>query len=408
MNERHSDNLEADLSAYLDGELSGERAREIEDLIARSDEAARTLDELRAVSDAIGALPQRSAPPELMFAVTRKLAGQSPADSAGLRRQTRVLRLVGQVTAAAAVLAACVYVSLHALDRRQPAYGVATVSRQEAPRPTESHELAPDVLVGIEPRVSRGLAEEAATPETTREPRERGRGVVQRGHKKSDVRGVERLPSAGAAGVVSADVATGGAEAAAGISLDGLASPTVKVWITPASVEEYQAASDVLAQWRVENAPPKAGEDVNEDTYYFAAADLSRRIGELNDSAPSRVRVQMSFSAADRGFLELAAGGQRGSTPRPGDLAVAYATSTDMSDELSPDLDIENSAAPVQERRPTAAPSAPPRQPQPSRHSISDDKSIDMDEEPVSTCLMRRRASGGPSNSTARPLNRSQ
>ncbi|HQL54892.1 MAG TPA: hypothetical protein PLQ87_09305, partial [Phycisphaerae bacterium] len=59
------DKLGADLSAYLDDELSAARSREIQRVLASSEDARRQLDELREVSEQLGALPRLRAPAEL-------------------------------------------------------------------------------------------------------------------------------------------------------------------------------------------------------------------------------------------------------------------------------------------------------------------------------------------------------
>ncbi len=391
MTERHDDNLDADLSAYLDGELSAERAREIESLIARSDEAAGALGELRAVSDELQALPRRQAPSELMAAVTGQQEKRPPVDGVGSRRRPRVLRLFGQMAAAAAVLAACVYVSWQALD--QPP-SVARVEMARQPEPTQpsptnepaaaAEEKAVDVFVARGMRQPTDIVESAAPPEAFNSGGPARRSIVQRGRKKGAEHAGEQILSAGVAGELDDQVAVGGSLPGipANIALDDSSAPAVKVLITPSSAEEYRAVSTVLADWQAE-AVPVAEEDGCESTFYFATTDLSRRIEELDAGAPGRVRVQMSYWASDRAFLELAAGGQPDHVFQYDDAVFACAVPTD-EDAVAPlERHDGKSGAPKRECRVKTAPSAPPRQPQPSRQPARKDSAIDEEDGPV-------------------------
>jgi hypothetical protein len=68
-----SDNLDAELSAYLDGELPPERAAAVRAYLEHSPDARRLLAELSAVSDGLRALPQRRAPAGLVETVSTEL-----------------------------------------------------------------------------------------------------------------------------------------------------------------------------------------------------------------------------------------------------------------------------------------------------------------------------------------------
>ena len=112
---RERDNLEADLSAYLDGELSEARAHEVEQHLAESAEARRLLDELREVSGQLGLLPRRPAPDSLAAELACQVEiRQTPAAQPAARRQ-RIIRLFAQLSASAAVVAACVFVGYQTL-----------------------------------------------------------------------------------------------------------------------------------------------------------------------------------------------------------------------------------------------------------------------------------------------------
>jgi len=122
------DNLAADLSAYLDGELPEVRAREIEQQLADSAECRALLAELRDVSQALGRLPRRRAPDELVAALRHQAERRHLFGDARRPRTGRVLRLFLRLSAAAAVIGGCVLVGWHVADRGQ------TRPRQTAPR----------------------------------------------------------------------------------------------------------------------------------------------------------------------------------------------------------------------------------------------------------------------------------
>ena len=63
------DNLTADLSAYLDGELDSSRRAEVEALLERSAEARRTLADLRRVASGLREMPRASAPDDLVASI---------------------------------------------------------------------------------------------------------------------------------------------------------------------------------------------------------------------------------------------------------------------------------------------------------------------------------------------------
>ncbi|RMF75151.1 MAG: hypothetical protein D6744_13830, partial [Planctomycetota bacterium] len=58
-------NLSSELSAYLDGELTPERAKEVEQWLASSSSARAQLENLRSVRDELANLPRVEAPVEL-------------------------------------------------------------------------------------------------------------------------------------------------------------------------------------------------------------------------------------------------------------------------------------------------------------------------------------------------------
>ncbi len=100
--------LGADLSAYLDGELEPQRAAEIEHILAESEEARRMLADLHTVSESLGTLPRMKAPVD--FA---RQAAKSSERQALLERPVRssgaVWRIVWRISGSAAVIFACAF-----------------------------------------------------------------------------------------------------------------------------------------------------------------------------------------------------------------------------------------------------------------------------------------------------------
>lgn len=88
--------LEADLSAYLDGELPAERAAEVEALLRESQDARELLDSLGAVAAALAELPRERAPAELAEKVRAALA----APHRGQRSTTQPAADAGDATEA--------------------------------------------------------------------------------------------------------------------------------------------------------------------------------------------------------------------------------------------------------------------------------------------------------------------
>lgn len=165
MRERERRKLEADLSAYLDGELSPERMRAVERLLAESEEARQLLDDLRDVSDQLAALPRRAAPDALTAAMTRQAERRLLLDEPRSRRRWRTIRLFAQVGASAAVLVACVLVGYQAFKppaaapaSRVPAEGVSVAQRllsADKMRPELGQEAVATVAADVKPKGER-------------------------------------------------------------------------------------------------------------------------------------------------------------------------------------------------------------------------------------------------------------
>lgn len=130
------DKLGADLSAYLDDELSAARSREIQRVLASSEDARRQLDELREVSEQLGALPRLRAPAELASTLAAQAEQQLRAAPRAGKRRMRIIRLGAQVTAAAAVIVAGVLVGYQIMQEQTlPGSPVLAPSLQKSDTP---------------------------------------------------------------------------------------------------------------------------------------------------------------------------------------------------------------------------------------------------------------------------------
>jgi hypothetical protein len=120
------DNLGQDLSAYLDGELSEERAREIERLLAERPELRQQLEALRDAANRLARLPRLRAPDALVAAMQRAAERNELFSPRRPVRGGRLLRLSLRLTAAAAVLLGGVVVGwqiMHPVSAPGPSEG---------------------------------------------------------------------------------------------------------------------------------------------------------------------------------------------------------------------------------------------------------------------------------------------
>ena len=263
LDEREQEKLAADLSAYLDGELSPERAADIERTLAASPEARRLLDELRDVADQLAALPRLRAPDELTAAMTRHAERRLLLDDVGTLRRTRTLRLWGRIGAAAAVLVACVFVGWEVFVRPAPQAPVAP------PVVTRAPVALPDVASGGGPRADEVEKLGANLAEEARRARAHDNfGDWAAGTAASREATVALEEKAGVAAEVSQPLDATSSTCALKVGEAALAdlggtvqtvnapvyynpaAPTVDVWITPQSAQQYAAAAATLATWR--------------------------------------------------------------------------------------------------------------------------------------------------------------
>jgi len=264
--------LLADLSAYLDGELGPERARQVEAFLAHSEEARRTLDQLRTISAALRALPRVRAPGHLAESVQCAAERQALLSDRPAAGRQRVLRLVAQISASAAVIVACVVAGwtvlnrLHglpsaehsgALVRGMPPAGVprsGTAERVRADDSGQPESLAvavgesagEEVAVGAERQPE--AAEELALV-TARAERGPAAPAIT-----ADLSTGARPPldtdAVGAAAIASGHPGQPGALPGALVSAQAAPVAEINIVVTPRTVSEYDAARRTVASWQ--------------------------------------------------------------------------------------------------------------------------------------------------------------
>ena len=241
----------ADLSAYLDGELPEEQARQTERQLERSDECRQTVEQLREVSDLLANLPRHRAPEELTAAMRRRAERRELLEETRPVGGGRVLMLMVRLTAAAAVLAACVLVGWQVGKRdRSPAVRYLGQEERAVAGKTE-----PDMArrAGKRGRVITGIATEAqpAPVLAAADKNEQlSEGDPQRpaslgfvgGAAQEDVVETATTPAAVGVAVVATDSQVGQQ-----VALSYTIEPAVDIRITPQSAAEYTAIYAALA-----------------------------------------------------------------------------------------------------------------------------------------------------------------
>lgn len=346
LDRRKRDNLETDLSAHLDGELSAERAREVEQFLAESDDARRTLDDLRDIADLLATLPRRSAPDALAAAMSRHAERRPLFDDRQAARRSRVIKLFARLSAAAAVIAAGVFVGYQVLQPTSPT-GLDLAEAPSAPRPesefralvtAENSEEGAEIEA--EAVIARADLKDLAGPAVvdfrkSKAPVHALRREldVGRGPTAEDSTGDMYLHYGPAADEAKAKQATAADKYTYHIALGEHDGPLVSIVITPRSKVEYAATKQLLARWTAPHLglfvdeladkrgstrrrgdtdggersrmlaggaadfepPPIAGRQAVEHVYQIQATELNRRIDQLAAQAPNQFRVRMSF-----------------------------------------------------------------------------------------------------------------
>lgn len=295
------DNLLADLSAYLDGELDPLRRQAVERLLAEAPDARGRLAELREVHEQLYRLPRLRVPAELGARLQRQLEAGWPGAPERSPWSGRVLRLgVPLAAAAAAVLAVGLFLRYQSRPRLQAQPRVVT-QRLESKRPgaeTPSPSLplaaaelkkaeripAQAVEPAIERPVSLGYAVPGVAPQPT-VPQEPAWVVVLQPRDEAEYAAIQEVLSSWSAqsrldaGVLAAAPAAGGT---------GGESGDVKQKQPPAapSVPALQPAEYV---------------------YQLSMPELDARLAQLLEVNPgAQVALQMGFPAGEATSVRLA------------------------------------------------------------------------------------------------------
>jgi hypothetical protein len=181
MTERERESLAADLSAYVDGELSPQRAGEVEAWLRTSVEARQELDELRRVSGAVRGLPRLTTPDSLAVRIAAAAAARRAVGRPSRLKMFAWRRGPQISAAAAAVLFVCIWGGYHvaqAARKARPAHAttpapvVAAAPERSAPIVMER-----DLFLDA-PEADRPAAALAKKSEAVREERVVARELV--------------------------------------------------------------------------------------------------------------------------------------------------------------------------------------------------------------------------------------
>jgi hypothetical protein len=304
--------LLADLSAYLDGELSPERAREVERFLSESEEARRTLADLRAVCEALRTLPRMHAPGALPERVRRSVERQVLLPKRPPAGRARVLKLAARISASAAVIAACVFAGwtvLHRIGSEVPSelkpeivsgHGGAASHEarrtlaKRAPADKLAHPLASEPAAKAPALARKDEIEASRTPgyeaKVEREP------AVAMAPSKAAVREVEAAVRKGetVAPEHESTLATEGTPVAVA-TWDTSTAPAVNVVVRPRDANEYSAALQTVALWQqapAEVARLRGGRASGGRYGWEARADMSKKVDRVETPA---VLTQQDF-----------------------------------------------------------------------------------------------------------------
>jgi hypothetical protein len=324
--------LGADLSAYLDGELSPRRAREIERLLKESEGARRLLAELRAVSQDLRDLPRMRAPESLADAVRRANERQVAEPRRAPAGRMRVVRLFTRVAASAAVIAVCMFAGWMLHERLAPPPARPTIAQEaRAPKGRARDAVARRALSreGVPADVA------AAKPPAVAMAELKSLGYVGADQNEDGKLGPSAEPQPPADKVLVAAMPPAPKTGETALTLDVAAPatdmpPTLNVVVTPRDAEQFDAALQLVAAWQQQ--PPVVGErmakgvdgavgsgrgrgaapfaDARRAGAFAALAQqefvvevpptrVSEVLQALERQAPRQVQVAMTFSPAD-------------------------------------------------------------------------------------------------------------
>lgn len=330
--------FEADLSAWLDGELDAERAAEVEATLERSSSARRALEELRAVSTRVQALPRVAAPADFEMQVLRHAAGEAARRAHDVERRIRSARRIeflrGGLVATAALfgLYAFRYFSAASVAPDLPG-----MERNAAiPDPTAPTTPVDDVLKSV-PSPAREIAKRersdpqppppvvAAAPTdaldaTTRDaddapPTAAGRGFLARAdvpadasEEKAGVEGVYlgALLNRTAESLAQSKSASFGYAGKLAEPSPAPDAPDVSIVLTPRDVADYENAVNVSNDVLQLAAPAAAADNgvgelaqrpIRRQELYFSVPppQLGQVFHLLENQPPEQVEVQLHF-----------------------------------------------------------------------------------------------------------------
>lgn len=261
MGSAEREQLGADLSAYLDGELSPRRAQEVERLLSESDDARRLLAELRSVSEELRDLPRMRAPEVLADWMRRAITGQAGGRPGVPAGGVRVLRLVSRAVASAAVIVVCVIAGWMMHDRMGPPAAMdRSIAAAESPGAkrekgaTLARGTPPKEVAGSEVAVAEAPAVAMAELESL------GYVGADRAEDADVGRSAEALgdEALAAARVLSAEAGEAALALDMGKPLADM-PPVVNVVVAPRDAGEFDAAVQVVAAWEPPAPTMKAG-----------------------------------------------------------------------------------------------------------------------------------------------------
>lgn len=347
MNPEKREELEADLSAYLDGELSEARSRLIERKLSESKELRRKFDDLRSAAEHVASLQRVRSPDGVPEAVAEQLARNSVLSTPGEARYARLSRWLPRVAGIAAVLVACILIGVQAFGPDVPREQAGTTAEPAAPR----REAAPmDRLARERDQVAIDLNAEKQLA---------ARGIDRRGGRaKADEVASGLSPGAAVSLGLPAredNLPPGGDEPdrAAAYSIESLSPPTpasdvggaaappegrVQVEVEARSHDALLAAMDQLARWepdlrrvvggrgaergakatgpvrRLRGARHGGDSKPFEVTFRIPGTAVPRLLDALEAAAPSQVRVELSGPWSLYQYASAGNGADRGAT----------------------------------------------------------------------------------------------
>ncbi len=313
------DNLAVDLSAYLDGALEPDRAREIEEILRESPAARETLEQLRQVSTSLGALPRLRAPEDLSVA----FGGSRPRPVTGAGwavRRPGLIRLAARISASAAMIFLGLVAGWALFSppaETQPDNQPPACVRNAPDRPTARRLASPDAGMSSADSKTADEVAEARVVDTA--------DTGQSGEAVPLALGGPAAPHLDATAAAPPALEHGEPVAARPAEVPAAALPSTRQPTPPASVDAepaivhvvvsprdartYAAVLEEVASWRPASARERANGAVGsnqtrEITLHVPPDRVGVVLADLNQRAPQQVRATMQL-----GPREFAQGG---------------------------------------------------------------------------------------------------